>query len=191
MRKRDIIKKWNGIIDSQRYYFSLLKKSGQIPRGQKWTDSGVYKGLVKKKAQAIYRHKNRKRIAAQRAQYRERKRQAAEGLGKQVLKQTFSGSAIDAFKGRRSRADLNFALSINAKNFVGHLEVYLNDREIVNKVFLSVKKYFAEVGRWIHSMFSKDDYTIFNSEVIKKLKYDPQTQTLYIETVILINTEDE
>ena len=62
--KKELTKRWTEKISSQKYYFDLLKKSGQATGN--FYDSEIYSELKKRKNRAEYRYDNRAEISEKR-----------------------------------------------------------------------------------------------------------------------------
>lgn len=187
--KKELQKVWQEKIDSQKYYWDILKKGGQV-KGS-FYNSEVYRNLDRRRDRAEWRYDNRVRIAEQRRERREQDRKL-ESRVDEIMgteKAAYSGPAVDAFKGGRGVADIKFAKSVMKKdrNFVGRLLVYYEETgESIDKTFHSVAGYFAALSRIVSTMFTKDNYTILESEVEKKQSFDSETNTLIFEHSIYI-----
>lgn len=189
--KEQLLSHWTDKIDNQKHYYDILIKFGQVETP--FEDSEIYKQLSKRKQRAEYRYDNREKISEQRKERRELHKQQREYIEENAdeISESFSGSGIDAFSGRKGLGDAVFAKNVGAKNFAGNLLVVNEDgEEEENRFFYSISAYFERLAYWIHRLFSKSDgYKIFNTEVTKKQKFDKTTNTLYYYTEILIGDE--
>lgn len=188
--KKELLSKWNQKIGSQKYYYGILLKSGQTEKP--FEESEVYKGLEQRKKRALYRYENREKISKQRKERREFFKEQERLLqeNEQNIDESYSGSAIDAFKGRASTGDLAFALSVKTGNFNGKLFVVDMETDTVleDSTIRDITRYFKMLAFWINILFSKSDgYKIFNSEVVKKQWYEKDIDTLFYITEIYIN----
>lgn len=189
--KKELLSKWQQKIDSQKYYYDLLKRRGDV-KGS-FYNSPVYLELNRRRQRAEYRYDNREKIAAARAERRAEQRALAraadEILGRQQA--AYSGPAVDAFKGRRNAADLQFAKAVKAKNFVGRLLIFYEETgETIDREYFSIAGYFNALAKIISTLFSKNaGYSILTSTVQKIQSYDKQTDTQYFEHNINVATE--
>lgn len=189
--KENLLSHWEQKIDNQKHYYEILEKSGQVETT--FEDSEIYRQLKKRQQRSEYRYDNRERISKQRKGRRELHKIQREYIEENAdeISESFSGSGIDAFSGRKGVGDEIFAKNVGAKNFAGNLLVVNEDgEEEENRFFYSISAYFERLAYWIYRLFSKSDgYKIFNTEVTKKQKFDRATNTLYYYTEIIIGDE--
>jgi len=186
--KSQVRQKWQSRINEAKEYHKILFDSGQTKTS--FYDSEVYNQLNKRRNRSLYRYDNKEKISEQRKNRRELHKKQLDYLGEENLTEFYSGSAIDAFKGRRAKGDSEFIKNIKPENFAGKL--FVQDGEtgeiLEDKTYFSQSYYFMRVAFWVHLLFSKSDgYKIFNSEVDKSQRYDTKTKTLFWETTITIN----
>lgn len=186
----DLKRRWNDKIESQKFYYEILERTGRVSGG--WENSDIAKSLKRKKDRAIYRYENYDTIAPQRRERYRVHAEMRERFEAGEIGATFEGSAIDAFRGGRGIADNDFVKSVNPENFAAHLVVNDEGGNVIDKWYYDRVAYFSELAKWIHSLYDKKlGYKIFNSTVNKTQFYDKQQKTLYFEHKININNEDE
>lgn len=189
--KKELLSAWGSKIKTAKQYHKIMKEQGYDVGP--FYKSDVYKGLKRKENRSAYRYDNKEKISQQRKERRLIHKEQIEYIreNKENINFTYSGSAIDAFKGRRGLSDKKFVENIKYKNFVGELTV--SDGEtgeiLEEKTYFSAVRYFARVSYWINKLFSKSEgYQIFNSTVYKRQKYVKETETLYWFYEIEINS---
>ena len=190
--KREVEQTWTVKISAAKSYWDDQRKAGAVQGS--FYQTPVYGALDRRRSRALWRYDHWEEIAAQRKVRRgERKAKESEALKiENKITATFDGNAIDAFKGRRAVADLDFALALNPENFVGRLEVYESgsDMALVRKTYTTIPPYFKAIAAWVRYLFSQaDGYAILEATVEKKHTYDPATKTLYYFTTIYLPEE--
>lgn len=187
--KKSLLKKYSEKISSQKYYYDILRRSGSVEVG--FYQSEIYKKLKKQKKAAIYRWDNRDAIRASQKKRRDRLKQIVNSDDATKYRSIYSGAAIDAFKGRLSQNDMSALSAIRHGNFLGRIIVHVGGDEIENRLYTTIPGLFRELARWIRTLFSKENYSIFETEVTKKAHFDPETKTLYYTVEINKQNSEE
>jgi len=185
-KKSDVKSAWGKKINAAKSAYKTAGFDGGFYR------SDVYKDIKRREKRALYRYDNRERISEQKRQYRERVKSARIASPSNVA---FDGDALKAFSGAAGRNDRRAIAAINAKNFVGNLNVTEErdgiDVTLDKKKYLSDAAYQNRISFWVSYLFSKSDgYLIFNSTVQRLIEYDRKTDTLYHTTNIHISDDE-
>jgi len=190
--KKQVAKKWQEKIESQKYYWNLLREKGDVSGS--FYLSEVYRNLDRRRDRALWRYDNREKISEQRRAlretYKEQQRTYTENEGR--INYAYDGSAINYMSGRKLENRKKLIASIRAQRFYGTILVMDEETgEVLEQgTHRSLDAYFSDAAKWNNELFSKKEgYKIFSTSISEKSWFDANTNTQFFSLEIIIGNE--